>query len=185
MVFDAIEFAAAAHRGQYRKGTLIPYLMHPLSAARTVIDAGCREEVVAAAILHDIIEDTPHTVDDIRNRFGPRVAEIVEACSEPNHRGDSWEVRKQHTVDVLSSCTDQDVLMVAIADKLDNVRSIREDFALRGEDTWKRFKRGRDKQEWYYRSLNRAFQHQMNSDAGRRLATLFEQEIRLVFGLGG
>lgn len=182
MIFDAIEFAAAAHRGQYRKGTLIPYLMHPLSAARTVIDAGCAEHVVAAAILHDVIEDTHHTVDEIRVRFGGRVAELVEACSEPNHLQDSWEVRKQQTVDTLSSTPDQEILMVAIADKLDNIRSIREDLALRGEETWKRFKRGREQQAWYYRSLSEAFTQGMATDAGRRLAVLFEQEVRLVFG---
>jgi (p)ppGpp synthase/HD superfamily hydrolase len=182
MVFEAIEFAARAHRGQYRKATKIPYLMHPLSAARTVIDAGCAEEVVAAALLHDIVEDTSHTVEDIRAQFGPRVAELVEACSEPNHRDESWETRKQQTIDMLAACTDQDVLVVAIADKLDNLRSIREDLALRGEDTWKKFKRGRDKQEWYYRSLNQAFQRQMRTDAGHRLAGLFQQEVTLVFG---
>lgn len=182
MIFDAIEFAAAAHRGQYRKGTLIPYLMHPLSAARTVIDAGCPEHVVAAAVLHDIIEDTSHTVDDIRARFGGRVAELVEACSEPNHRDAAWEERKQHTVDTLAASTDQDLLMVAIADKLDNIRSIREDLALRGELTWSRFKRGRDKQAWYYRSLSAAFSKQMSNDTGRRLASLFEEEVHLVFG---
>jgi (p)ppGpp synthase/HD superfamily hydrolase len=182
MIFDAIEFAAAAHRGQYRKGTLIPYLLHPMSVARTVIDAGCPEHVVAAAILHDIVEDTSHTVDDIRGRFGDRVAELVEACSEPNHRQDSWEARKQHTVDLLAATTDQEVLMVAIADKLDNIRSVRDDLALRGELTWKRFNRGRDQQAWYYRALSGAFSRQMETGAGRRLARLFEEEVRLVFG---
>ncbi|MBA3974212.1 MAG: phosphohydrolase [Candidatus Solibacter sp.] len=182
MIFDAIEFAAAAHHGQYRKGTTIPYLMHPLSAARTVIDAGCPEYVVTAAILHDIIEDTRHTVDDIRARFGDRVAELVDACSEPNHHGASWEERKQNTLDTLAATTDQEVLLVAIADKLDNIRSIREDFALRGELTWNRFKRGRDQQAWYYRSLSEVFSRQMAAGAGQRLARLFEEEVRLVFG---
>lgn len=184
MIFDAIEFAAAAHRGQYRKGTQIPYLMHPLSAARTVIDAGFPEHVVAAAILHDIVEDTPHTVEEIRSRFGDRVAELVDACSEPNHAQDSWEVRKQRTVDALAATTDQEILLVAIADKLDNIRSIREDLALRGEETWKRFKRGREKQAWYYQSLSRAFKDRLATEAGERLAALFEQEVRLVFGGG-
>ncbi len=182
MIFEAIEFAAAAHRGQFRKGTRIPYLMHPLSAARTVIDAGCPEHVVAAAILHDIVEDTGHTVDEIRARFGSRVAELVEACSEPNHRDATWESRKRHTVDALNSSTDQEILMVAIADKLDNIRSIREDHALRGEDTWKRFNRGREQQAWYYRSLSGAFRRRMETEPGRRLAALFEEEVRLVFG---
>ena len=182
MIFDAIEFAAAAHRGQYRKGTMIPYLLHPLSVARTVIEAGCPEHVVAAAILHDIVEDTSHTVEEIRGRFGGRVAELVEACSEPNHRQDCWEARKQHTVDLLAATTDQELLMVAVADKLDNIGSVRDDLALRGELTWKRFNRGRDQQAWYYRALSGAFSRRMETGAGRRLARLFEEEVRLVFG---
>jgi len=182
MIFDAIEFAAAAHRGQYRKGTLIPYLLHPLSAARTVIAAGCPEHVVAAAILHDIIEDTSHTIDDIRARFGERVAALVHSCTEPNHRDATWEERKQHTVNTLNATDDQEFLMVAIADKLDNIRSIREDLELRGDQTWGRFQRGREKQEWYYRSLSQAFNRQMTTEHGRGLASLFEEEVRLVFG---
>jgi (p)ppGpp synthase/HD superfamily hydrolase len=182
MIFDAIEFAAAAHRGQYRKGTLIPYLVHPLSAARTVIAAGYPEHVVAAAILHDIVEDTGHSVDDIRARFGSRVARLVDACSEPNHHDASWEERKQHTVDTLAATTDQEVLVVAIADKLDNIRSIREDLELRGEQTWTRFNRGREKQAWYYRGLSRVFGERLDGEAGRRLAAEFEREVRLVFG---
>jgi (p)ppGpp synthase/HD superfamily hydrolase len=182
MIFDAIEFAAAAHRGQYRKGTPIPYLMHPLGAARTVIAAGYPEHVVAAAILHDIIEDTEHTVDDIRGRFGDRVAALVDACSEPNHHDASWEERKQHTVKTLAGATDPEVLIVAIADKLDNIRSIREDLELRGELTWKRFKRGREQQAWYYRALSEVFGQRMDGEVGRLLAEEFGREVELVFG---
>jgi (p)ppGpp synthase/HD superfamily hydrolase len=181
VIFDAIEFAAAAHSGQYRKGTEIPYLLHPLGAARMLIDARCPQHVVVAAVLHDVLEDTARTATEIRSRFGGRVAEIVEACTEPNHRVAPWEARKQHTLDALGATPDHEVLLVAIADKLDNVRSIREDRALRGESTWLRFNRGREHQEWYYRSLLDVFERRLKSEPGRGLAALFRDEVERVF----
>jgi (p)ppGpp synthase/HD superfamily hydrolase len=179
MIFEAIEYAAAAHRGQYRKGTRIPYILHPLNAARTLIDAGCADHLVAAAVLHDVVEDTSRTLADIRKRFGERVAELVESATEP-HRWASWEQRKRHTIEHLRTA-DEEMLLVAIADKLDNIRSLREDLMRRGEETWKRFKRGRKEQGWYYGSLEEIFSERMKAEPGVGLARLFSGEVRAVF----
>src|SRR5438270_10454843 len=98
----AIELAATAHRHQVRKGTDIPYITHPYVVGIMLAQIGCDEEVVAAGILHDTVEDTPLTLDDIRAQFGDRVASIVEGCSEPD-KSASWEHRKQHTLEYLKS----------------------------------------------------------------------------------
>jgi (p)ppGpp synthase/HD superfamily hydrolase len=179
MIFEAIEYAAAAHRGQYRKGTLIPYILHPLNAARTLIDAGCAEHLAVAAVLHDVVEDTPRTLSDIRKRFGDRVAELVEAATEP-HRWASWEQRKRHTIEHLRTAGEE-MLLVAIADKLDNIREIREDLDARGEETWKRFKRGRREQGWYYGSMEEIFSARLLSEPGAGLARRFSSAVRAVF----
>jgi (p)ppGpp synthase/HD superfamily hydrolase len=179
MIFEAIEFAAAAHRGQFRKGTRIPYIIHPLNAARTLIEAGCAEPLVVAAILHDVVEDTPRTLDEIRSGFGARVADLVESATEP-HRWATWEQRKRHTIEHLRTA-DDDMLLVAIADKLDNIRDLRDDLSLRGEETWKRFKRGRKDQAWYYTSMEEIFSQRMTADPAVRLARLFGEEVRAVF----
>lgn len=180
LIFRAIAFAAAAHAGQYRKGTQVPYIVHPLNAARLLLMAGCAEHVAAAAVLHDVLEDTQATFSTLEERFGRRVAELVRNASEPDRLA-SWEDRKRHTIAFLGEA-DEETLLVAIADKLDNIRSIREDIALRGEISWSRFNRGRDAQEWYYRSLQRVFTARFNGGAGHCLAESFASEVAAVFG---
>ena len=147
----AVEVAAKAHENQYRKLTDIPYITHPYSVGLLLMKEGCREEVVCAGILHDTVEDTELMLDDINNQFGAEVASLVEGCSEPN-KDATWEERKQHTIDGLLNAS-KDIAMIVCADKLHNLRSIRNELDLIGEQAWEKFKRGRDKQEWYYRSI--------------------------------
>lgn len=182
MIFQAIEFAAAAHKGQYKKGTRIPYIVHPLNAARVLIEAGCRDPLVTAAILHDVLEDTPTTYGQLKSAFGGEVADLVVSVSEPD-KAASWEDRKTHTIHSLSS-SGEDTLLVAVADKLDNIRSVRDDLVLRGEATWKRFRRGRDQQKWYYESLSQVFQQRLTADPGQSLARMLALEVKAVFGDG-
>jgi len=181
MIFRAIEFAAKAHRNHYRKGTRIPYIVHPLNVAKILIEYGCTEEVVAAGILHDTTEDTPVTPGEIRKEFGDKVAELVEAASEPD-KSDTWEHRKSHTVEYLKTAP-MDVLILSCADKLDNVKSIIKDVEKHGESVWDRFNRPKDDQEWYYRSLVEVF----NSRAGENetaseLFKRFALKVKILFG---
>ncbi|HRJ20611.1 MAG TPA: HD domain-containing protein [Bryobacteraceae bacterium] len=180
LIFRAIEFAAAAHAGQYRKGTPVPYIVHPLNAARMLLMAGCEEHVAAAAVLHDVIEDTHVSFEDVKAHFGERVAELVANASEPDRLA-TWEERKRHTIAFLEGA-DEETLLVAVADKLDNIRSIREDLALRGDVAWTRFKRGRAEQMWYYQSLERVFRARFNGGVGHCLAESFSIEVAAVFG---
>lgn len=181
MIFRAIEFAARAHRNHYRKGTKVPYIVHPLNVAKILIEYGCAEEVVVAGILHDTTEDTPVTIGEIRGEFGDKVAALVEAASERD-KSDTWEHRKSHTVEYLKTAP-MDVLILSCADKLDNVKSIIEDVEKDGESVWDRFNRPKDDQEWYYRSLVGVF----NSRAGENetAAKLFQRfalEVKILFG---
>lgn len=179
MIFQAIEFAAAAHRGQYRKGTRLPYIMHPLNAARCLLEAGCEDELVAAAILHDVLEDTETTIEELYAAFGPRIAELVISVSEPEELV-AWEDCKAHTLEALRTSS-LDVLYVAIADKLDNIQSIRQSVGENGELTWKRFRRGRDQQRWYYETLSEIFTARLVDPPGSALATRFAEHVTAVF----
>ena len=152
MLDFAIEVAAKAHAGQARKGTDIPYISHPYAVGMMLARAGYSEEIVAAGILHDTVEDTDLTLEWIRDNFGERVALIVEGCTEPRHRWEAWETRKAHTLEYLRTAP-WEVRLVACADKLRNLRSIAADLEVAGEGVWERFTRGRAKQEWYYRGL--------------------------------
>lgn len=178
-LFEAIEFAARAHAGQFRKGTNIPYIVHPLGVAKTLIECGCSEELVVAAILHDTVEDTPTTLEDIRQRFGDRVAWFVDAASEPN-KSDSWEDRKHHTIENLETAS-VDVLLLVLADKLDNIRAIREDYQRLGEAVWSRFKRAKENQRWYYKCLADLFAKRIEDEPGASLSKQFQSEVQKVF----
>ncbi|HOD34322.1 MAG TPA: HD domain-containing protein [Syntrophales bacterium] len=181
MIFRAIEFAARAHRDHYRKGTRIPYLIHPLNVAKILIEYGCPEEVVVAGILHDTTEDTPVTSGEIREEFGDKVASLVAAASEPD-KSDTWENRKNHTIDYLKTAP-MDVLILSCADKLDNVKSIIEDVEKDGESVWGRFRRPKDDQEWYYRSLAEIFNSRAGeSEAATSLFRRYALEVKILFG---
>src|SRR5438309_5224597 len=121
MLDRAIEVAAKAHRNQVRKGTDIPYIAHPYAVGMMLAQAGCPDEVIAAGILHDTVEDTPLTLEEIRQEFGDKVASIVEGCSEPD-KSASWEVRKAHTLEYMRTAP-WEVRVVACADKLYNLRT--------------------------------------------------------------
>lgn len=159
LINKAIQFAARAHRDQSRKGTDLPYIVHPFAVGMILSQFGFSETVIAAGLLHDTLEDgklagEPVTVGDLTREFGADIAAIVSGCSEPD-KSLPWRERKQHTVDALRSAP-WPVKVVAAADKLDNLRAMTADFAQVGDALWQRFKQGRDEQEWYYRSVFQA-----------------------------
>lgn len=147
----AIIVASKAHDGQYRKLTKIPYITHPLGVGLLLMNANAHPELVAAGILHDTVEDTELTLEDIEEEFGEQIATLVEGASEPD-KSLSWEERKEHTIEFLRTAS-EDIRTVVCADKLHNIRSIIRDYEEKGEQVWSRFNRGKDKQEWYYRNV--------------------------------
>ena len=152
LIDSALVFAARAHAGQTRKATDIPYIVHPVGVMLILLEIGETDpELLAAALLHDTVEDTDITLTQIQDTFGGRVAKIVEGCSEPD-RSDTWEARKQHTVAYLKTAP-RAVQLITAADKLHNLRSLMTDYAELGEALWSRFKRGQAKTAWYYRAL--------------------------------
>jgi (p)ppGpp synthase/HD superfamily hydrolase len=179
LIFDAIEYAARAHREHFRKGTNIPYIIHPISVAKILIEYDCSDEVVIAGLLHDTVEDTAVTLEAIRRSFGEKVARLVEAASEPD-KSDTWENRKRHTIEYLRTAS-MDVLLLSCADKLDNIRSIKEDFERFGESVWKRFRRAKDSQKWYYSALADLFMSRAEGEPGATLFRQFNYEVQQVF----
>lgn len=179
MIFEAIEFATKAHKGQVRKGTKIPYITHPLGVAKILLQNDCLQEIVVAGILHDTVEDAPVTIEDIRHSFGEKIASLVHGASEPD-KSDTWENRKRHTIEYLKTAP-MDVLLVSIADKLDNIRAIREDYEKLGESLWPRFNRSKEKQSWYYQSLAHVFAERQIDQPFASLAAEFKSEVKRVF----
>ncbi len=163
-----------------RKGTEIPYIVHPLAVANLLIRVNSPEPLVIAALLHDVIEDTPVTIQEIRTRFGPEVADLVTALSEPDKKA-SWEDRKTHTIEYLEKKAGDAVVLVALADKLDNIRAIREGLESDGERFWERFNRPREKQRWYYERLAAAFATKISRQPALKLLEAFKAEVEKAF----
>lgn len=161
IVTTAFLFATAAHEGQTVKGTNIPYISHPMHVAAIVWEFGGTPEQVAAAFLHDVVEDTDHTIGDIEKEFGPLVAKIVGDCTDSNKDPKPpWRPRKEAYLKHIRDDSDAASILVSLADKFHNVNRILNDLLfLRGneEKLWSLFTAPPDQIAWYYNGLVSAF----------------------------
>ena len=159
---DAISFAVRKHAGQLRKGTKIPYIVHPMEAAAIVATITNDEVLLSAAVLHDTVEDTDTPLEEIVRLFGPRVAALVAEESE-NKREESpadatWIIRKKEAIERLKGAT-HEVKLIALGDKLSNIRAICRDYEALGDSLWNRFnQKDPAMQGWYYESIGDIFE---------------------------
>jgi (p)ppGpp synthase/HD superfamily hydrolase len=180
----AVDYAREIHIG-FRKGTQVPYVAHLLGVASLVLgESGnvpfaVTEDMAIAALLHDAVEDAGGLprLADIEARFGKAVAKIVEGCSDSfaedeRHKLD-WKSRKAAYIERARK-EPPETLLVSLADKVYNARSIAEDYRQIGPELWKRFKRGRAEQLWYYDELLRVFDTRC---AGWRLLGEFQRAV--------
>jgi (p)ppGpp synthase/HD superfamily hydrolase len=178
--FLALEFAVRAHRGQFRKGTRIPYVVHPIAVGRRLMELGFSEPLILAGFLHDTLEDTGVSKGDLEELFGRHVADIVEAVSECD-KTLPWEQRKQTMLENLEHA-ETDVLTLALADKLDNLMSIQRALIQDEEDVWSRFNRPRAQQAWYFGRLADIFNRRIGSGSAKSLVGAFNAALAHVFG---
>ena len=158
MIDRAAKFAEQAHKGAHRKGTRIPYIVHPLETALIASMLTNDEEILAAALLHDTIEDTGVTYEDLKQEFGTRVADLVAAESEDKSK--TWIERKGHTLEHLKTASQAEKILFFNTTAINNqsprsnIRSMARDYLLVGEELWQRFNmKDREKQAWYYTSM--------------------------------
>ena len=175
----AIIFAVKAHAGTERRGKGYPYIVHPLEAVEIVATMTKDQELLAAAALHDTVEDTDVTVEQIRTEFGDRVAALVAAESDEMPAGiseeDSWHSRKQAAIDRLAKAS-REAKMVALGDKLSNMRAIARDFADQGDALWNLFHAKDPKDhEWHYRGLAEALEELDGTYAYQEFVKLINQ----------
>ena len=175
----AIIFAVRAHAGTERRGKGFPYIVHPMEAVEIVATMTPDQELLAAAALHDTVEDTGVTVEQIRAEFGERVAALVEAESDVFIEGisetDSWRARKQAAIDRLAAAP-RDAKMVALGDKLSNMRAIARDYAVQGEALWSLFHAPHPSDHaWHYRGLADSLRELQDTFAFREFESLIHQ----------
>ena len=185
LVSEAVVFAVTAHDGMRRKKGDSPYILHPMEAAVIVGTMTDDQDIIAAAALHDVVEDADITIQEIEEKFGTRVRELVASETEDKRADlppeETWRIRKEESLAVLKNTDDIAVLMVWLGDKLANMRSIYRDFKVEGNAMWLRFNQKDEKaQAWYYRSIVKLTERLSNTFAWLEYKTLTE----LVFGKG-
>ena len=185
LVSEAITFAVKAHDGMRRKKSDAPYILHPMEAAVIVGTMTDDQNLIAAAALHDVVEDADITTLEIEEKFGKRVRELVESETEDKRAdlppSDTWRIRKEESLTVLKNTEDIAVLMVWLGDKLANMRAIYRDFKIEGVAMWQRFnQKDVNEQAWYYRSIADLTTRLSYTSAWLEYKTLTE----LVFGKG-
>ena len=185
LVSEAIAFAAKAHDGMRRKKSNVPYILHPMEAAVIVGTMTDDQNIIAAAALHDVVEDTDITIGEIEKRFGKRVRELVQSETEDKRPDlppeETWRIRKEESLRVLRNTNDLAVLMVWLGDKLANMRSFYRDWKVEGDAMWQRFNQKDEKaQAWYYHSIVDLTERLSDTSAWLEYKTLTE----LVFGKG-
>jgi len=158
---EAFRYATNKHAEQTRKKTDVPYISHLMSVAALVLEAGGDEDQTIAALLHDVVEDCggEPVLEEVRQRFGDRVANIVEGCTDTYTIPKlPWKQRKLDHLEVLRRA-DEDIRLVSAADKLHNVRTILADYRTEGDRVWERFSGRRDGTLWYYRAVLDVLRH--------------------------
>jgi myo-inositol-1(or 4)-monophosphatase len=175
----AIVFAVRAHAGTERRGKGFPYIVHPLEAVEIAATMTPDQELLAAAALHDTVEDTDVTLEQIRAEFGDRIASLVATESdvivEGTSKADSWHARKQAAIDRLASAS-RDAKIVALGDKLSNMRAIARDYAEQGDALWNLFRAKDPKEhEWHYRGLAESLRELHNTFAYQEFERLINQ----------
>ncbi|MFN4286646.1 MAG: HD domain-containing protein [Lacibacter sp.] len=189
IVVEALSFAAEHHKNQFRKGTRIPYLTHLLNVCAWLARRNYPDEVLAAALLHDVVEDTDATADMVQERFGPHVTAIVLGVTELEKRehkaldkSATWQQRKEQTLHFLRHEATYEQLLVGGADKLDNLQSLCTDYELEGEAVWNRFNAPRHLQQWYYTSVALLLEEKADTDpVFGEMAAAMQQCLRRLF----
>ena len=172
--FDkAVAFATQAHSGTERRGKGYPYIIHPMEAVSIVATITNDPEMLVAALLHDTVEDTPVTIEQIRSEFGDRVADLVAHETAPLPDDAPWRTRKEAQLAQLALAP-YDSKVVAMGDKLSNMRTLAADYKVLGDQLWNRFHapNGKDDIAWYYRSLADALSELKGTTSYREFVNL-------------
>ncbi|MBO4508774.1 MAG: bifunctional (p)ppGpp synthetase/guanosine-3',5'-bis(diphosphate) 3'-pyrophosphohydrolase [Spirochaetaceae bacterium] len=174
-IHEAINFAAIKHQNQKRKGTELPYFVHPMEVMQILTENGCDEEVIIAGILHDTLEDTNTKPEEIEAKFGKSILDIV--LTESEDKSKTWRERKQHTIDCLKNDS-METKLVCCADKLSNIKSMYADLQNQGEKLWERFNASKDDIKWYYESIVNA----ISDLANYKMYQEIQETVKAVFG---
>ncbi len=177
---EALLYAGRLHADQRRKTNQTPYIAHLLAVTALVMEAGGDEDTTIAALLHDAVEDQGgmETLEKIKQRFGNKVAHFVEECTDAfTHPKPPWRERKHAHIERIKNCSSE-ALLVILADKVHNARTMLADYDNQGESIWDKFKGGREGTLWYYQSLLLIFKERTRGYLVNELVRLVDEVSR-------
>lgn len=182
VLWKAYDYAAQMHDGQNRKGTDIPYFTHLITTMNYAMELTEDTDVLAAAVLHDTLEDTYATLLELQIRFGSKVAFYVASETENKRIGmpatETWEMRKKENIDHLQNAS-REVKIIVLSDKTANAESMAREWAFEGEVMWQKFNQtDKRKQGWYYRSCEQA----MKEFSDTKVMKCFRAYLSILFG---
>ena len=177
---EAVCFAVRAHAGQCRKADHSPYILHPMETAAICATVSTDPELLAAAVLHDTVEDCGVSLEELSARFGPRVARLVAAETEDKRRdlppAETWRLRKEESLERLARETDPAAQILWLGDKLSNLRSFRRLWLRQGDALWQSFhQKDPAQQAWYYRAAAEALGSLRETAAWQELHAIIEE----------
>ena len=175
----AIIYAVEKHAGQLRKGTQIPYIVHPMEVLALLNEMRADMTVIIAGVLHDTVEDTSATIDDIIREFGEDVAELVGNHTEDKSK--TWFQRKSQGLRELAEGS-FDLKCLVLADKLSNVRNMHRDYMIEGDEYWDRFNAPFEKQAWYYNGAVKALEELKDNENTAVRYNEFKEIVEKTFG---
>ncbi len=164
---EAIIYSTVMHQGRVRKINKSPYILHPLEVSQILSTMTDDMEIIAAGVLHDIVEDTDGTLREIKKRFGERVAVLVDSETEKDFPGEdkaaTWQRRKEDSLERLKSSTDIGVKMLWLADKLSNIRSLAGSYGEMGDKLWNHLhQKDPSFHRWYYKTIAEYVEMELN-----------------------
>lgn len=176
LVEKAVRVSVMAHGGQTRKGDNLPYIIHPFMVALKLAKYNFPDTVIAAALTHDVLEDTDFGKEKLNEELGSEVLEIVKAVT--NDDSLSWEEKKKKYVETVRNGP-EGAKAVAVADKIHNLESLMIAHAEQGPELWKKFNRGKEQKLWFESEVLKMLRETWKHPLIDEYASLLKQEKKL------
>jgi len=180
LIQKALRKASELHLGQCRKGSELPYIIHPVSVAIILSNYTNDEKIIAAGLLHDVLEDVPnYCFADLKRDFGIKVANLVKEVTEDKMA--TWQTRKEKYIDHLKSAS-REALLIAAADKIHNLRSHADDHRAIGKEMWKKFNASPEKNLWFYGEVIKVLKKRLKGNIVKELESAYREAKRVILG---
>jgi len=177
LIEKATRIAVMAHQNQTRKGDNLPYIIHPFMVAMKLLKYGFSEETVAAALVHDVLEDTDFPEKELEKQLGNKILKIVKSVT--NDETLVWEEKKKKYIETVRKGSIESKA-VAVADKIHNLESLLAAYEQQGPKIWQKFNRGKEQKVWFEKEMLKMLKETWQHPLIDEYEAFLKKEIKLV-----